>query len=161
MKPREPRRKVLVSARLRDGLGWTSARILNVSSRGLLLRSPRAPRRGAYVEVCHGPHRIVARVMWVNRDRFGVHTQDCVAVDAIAGGPEAVGESGGAIPDSRPKRREPTAEERLERSRKRAGAIQFLWIVGLGAAGGAMVFDAVGGALSRPLSVVSAELSRN
>lgn len=105
---------------------------------------------------------MVARVMWVNRDRFGVHTQDCVAVEAIAGGgPETIEECASAAAGARPKRRELTADERLERSRKRAAAMQFLWIIGLGAAGGAMVFDAVSGALSRPLSVVSAELGRD
>lgn len=152
---------MLVNARLRAGLGWTSARIVNVSSRGLMLRSARAPRPGAYVEVSHGPHHIVARVMWVNQDRFGVHTQDPVAVDLIAGGPEAAGESGLPTDDNRPKRRAATAEERLERSRKWAGAMQFMWIAGLGAAAGTLVFDAVSDALSRPLSVVSAQLARD
>lgn len=161
MKQREPRRKVLVSARLRDGLGWTHARILNVSSRGLLMRSARAPSPGTYVEVCRGHHHIVARVMWVNQDRFGVHTQDSVAVDAIAGCAETVDENTIPTVERRSRRRTPSAHERLERSRKTAAAMQFAWIAGLGAVGGILVFDAVSDALERPLRVVSAELGRN
>lgn len=150
----------MISARLRDGSGWSSARILNVSSRGLLLRASKAPRAGAYVEVCRGPHRIVARVAWVQHDRFGVCTQDAVAIDAItSGGGSGVAEPAILTLPPRAKRRELTADERRERSRKRASAIQFLWVAGFGAAAGALVFDSVKAALSQPLAVVSAELS--
>lgn len=162
MKTREPRRKVMISARLRDGFGWTNVRILNVSSRGLLLHAPKTPDRGAYVEVCRGPHRIVARVMWVHQDRFGVYTQDAVAIDAIAGGGEVATPRAESLTlDRRSKRRRPTAEERGERSRQWASAMQFLWIAGFGAAAATLAFGTVKGALSGPLSIVSAELSQN
>lgn len=149
----------MVSARLRDGFGWTNVRILDVSSRGLLIRSPNAPPRGAYVEVCKGPHRIVARVVWVNQDRFGVCAQDCIAVDAIAAGSAGSQEIANAGVQEPPRRRPPSAEEKLERSRKRAGVMQFAWIVGLGAAAGTVMFSVVRDSLSGPLSVVSAELA--
>lgn len=161
MKPREPRRKVIISARIRDGAGWSSASILNISSRGLLLHAPKTPRPGAYVEVAKGPHHIVARVVWVKQNHFGVCTQDMLPVAAMTAGVDA-GASGTveAAPERRLKRPEPTASERLERSRRRASAMQFLWIAGISVAGGAVAFEAVKGALSRPLSAVSAELTR-
>jgi hypothetical protein len=58
---------VLIEARLRQDRGWTDARILNISRRGLMVRSPAAPLHGTYVEVSRGTHRIVARVVWVSR----------------------------------------------------------------------------------------------
>jgi hypothetical protein len=54
MKTREPRRKVLVGARIRHGLKWDDIRILNVSSRGLCLHSRDAPPRGIYVKLRRG-----------------------------------------------------------------------------------------------------------
>ena len=49
MKQREPRRKVMLSARLRQEVGWSDANILNVSSRGLLLHGTIRPARGSYL----------------------------------------------------------------------------------------------------------------
>jgi hypothetical protein len=150
----------MISARLRDGFGWTNARILDISSRGLLLRASKTPKRGAYVEVCKGPHRIVARVVWVEQDRFGLNTQDLLPIEAITGGTAAsASEAEYLFPQPRLKRREASAAERLERSRRRSGAMQFLWIVGSAAAVGILAFDAVEGSLSRPLSIVSAQLT--
>ncbi len=160
MKPREPRRKVMISARLRDGVGWSDARILDVSSRGLLLRASKTPERGSYVEVCKGPYRIVARVIWVQQDRFGVRTQDTLPIDAITNGVEPSSpEAQNLSPERSLKQREPTSAEQLERSRTWASAMQFLWVAGFGAAAATLVFDTVKSALARPLSVISAELT--
>lgn len=149
----------MISARLRDSQGWSNARILNLSSRGLLLHASRTPQRGTYIEVCKGPHRIVGQVVWVRQDRFGVRTQDKLAVEAIASG----GDAGPPVAESlnlerRAKRRQPTAEERRERSRSVASAMQFMWVAGFGAAAATLAFEAVEGALSEPMSIVSAEL---
>jgi hypothetical protein len=150
----------MISARLRDGCGWSDARILNASTRGLLLHASKTPERGTYVEVCRGPHRIVARVVWVRQQRFGVFTQDAVAIEAITSSGHAAAPTSHSLnSERRSKRRSPTPEERSERSRRMASAMQFVWIAGLGVAGGTLAFDAVKGALSEPLSIVSAKLS--
>ena len=150
----------MISARLRGGFGWTDARILDISSRGLLLSAPKTPQRGAYVEVCRGAHRIVARVVWVKQERFGLRTQDTLPIEAITGEIDAgAPEAANLYPERRAKRRKPTAAESHERSKNRANAMQFVWIVGLAAVAGALAFDAVRTALSQPLSIISAQLA--
>ena len=159
MKPREERRKVMISARLRDSAGWSDARILNVSSRGLLLHARNTPQQGSFVEVARGQHSIVARVVWVRQDRFGVRTQDALAVEAIATGEAAPATPAGAPAASGGlRRREPSSAERLERSRTWARSTEFICILVFGVGAATMVFDTVKGSLSRPLSAVAAEL---
>lgn len=83
MKPREPRRKVMVEARMNHGSRWEDIRILDVSTGGLCLRGDNAPQRGAYVELHRGCHRIIARVVWSHDETFGVVAQDRVPVEAL------------------------------------------------------------------------------
>jgi len=78
MRPREDRRRVMISSRLRCGIQWRDAVIVNVSSRGVGLSAGSPPDPGSYVEIRRGAYLIVARVIWVNGVRFGVRTQDCV-----------------------------------------------------------------------------------
>lgn len=88
MKPREPRRNVMIKARMRAGGSWSDTCILNLSSRGMLLRSAASPGCGSYLEIRRGNHIFVARVVWSGPDRFGVQTQDYVPVDSLAQNPD-------------------------------------------------------------------------
>ena len=90
MKTREPRRKVLVGARIRHGLKWDDIRILDISSRGLCLHGRNAPPRGTYVELRRGRQQIVARVVWTAEEKFGVVAQDPIAVEAVISDPDHV-----------------------------------------------------------------------
>lgn len=54
MKPRELRRKVLISARMRTGASWGDVCLLNLSSRGVLAQAAVPPPKGAYIEVRRG-----------------------------------------------------------------------------------------------------------
>ncbi len=83
MKPREPRHKVLVRARMKAGLEWHDTCILNISSRGMLLQAADPPALGSYLEIRRGALVIVARVMWSKHHRFGVKSQDALPVEAI------------------------------------------------------------------------------
>ena len=148
----------MISARLRDGIGWNDARILNMSSRGLLLHARQAPGRGSYVEISRGAHRIVGRVVWVGKDRFGVRTQDRIPADVISVGADApAAKTQAPNVAGRPPAR--TGPDRMERSRRRASAMQFLWVASFGVAAATVAFDAIKAALSRPLSEVSAQLA--
>jgi hypothetical protein len=83
MTPREPRRSVLIRARMRiDGVR-VDVCILNISSRGLLLQSSAAPSRATYIEIFCGSLTIVGRVVWSKNRRFGIQTQDRLNVDAV------------------------------------------------------------------------------
>ena len=157
MKPRESRRKVLIDARLRHERGWSDARILNISRLGLMARAPTTPARGTYVEIYRGTHRIVARVVWVQDDRFGARAQDAIAVDAIARGEEAPPPALDCS-DRRFKPRAPSSAERAERSRRWSRKAEFLAVSGFGCAAAFLAFDMVRETLSRPLALVEAKL---
>jgi len=147
----------MIEARLRQDCGWADARILNISRRGLLVRSAKAPAHGAYVEICRGAHRIVARVVWVSHDRFGLRSQDAIAVDAIVSGDDAPLPS--PANDRRAFPRRLASEERAEGSRRWSRRLEF-GAVGLFACTAAFfAFDTVRDTLSRPLSLVETTLS--
>ena len=157
MKPREPRRKVLIEARLRQDCGWGDARILNISRQGLLMRSPATPPRGAYVEICRGTHRIVARVVWVGEDRFGVRAQDAIAIDAVLTGEEA------ALPqpanDRRTAPRGRSPAERHHQSRRWSRRLEFAAIALFAGTAALVAFDAAFESLARPLGLIETTLS--
>ena len=81
-RPRELRRRVNIRARLRAKGGWTDARILNISSRGLLISaSARSPVQGTTIELWHGDNVIVGTVVWQEGTRAGVHSNERVPVN--------------------------------------------------------------------------------
>jgi len=83
MKAREQRKRVTTPARMRTDSGWSDVTIRDISSRGMGLRSPRAPRRGDYIELCRHQHKLIGRVMWSDGECFGVLLSDTVAVDDV------------------------------------------------------------------------------
>ena len=157
MKPREPRRKVLIDARLRQDCGWSDARILNISRRGLMARAPKAPPRGAYVELYRGTHRVVARVVWAQHELFGARAQDAIALDAIAGG-KAAPPAPAKVNDRRRARHRPALAERQERNRRWSRRFEFFCVTALGGIAAYFAFDTVGETLARPLNLVEATL---
>ena len=82
-RPREPRRRVIMPARLHSSSGWTDACILNVSSRGLMIHSSRAGPQGSIVELRRGQHAIVACVVWRDGARVGLKTEERLAVEDL------------------------------------------------------------------------------
>lgn len=154
----------MISARMRHGTGWSEARILNISSRGLLIQAPSAPRRGTYVEICRGQHRIVARVVWTQQERFGVFSQDRLPVDSITRGiepPDLPAGAAGCERRSRPREQvRPALVDHLARSRQQSRTIEFLCVVAFGAIAAVLAFDTIRTTLSRPLAQVSASLPR-
>lgn len=160
MRPREPRRKVLIDARLRHEHGWADARILNISRRGLMARAAQVPPRGAYVEISKGTYRIVARVVWVSRDCFGARTQDAIAVEAMANDKDAPRPPTANINnDRRLCLREPDREERRDRSRRLSRGLEFVAVTLFGCSAAYLALDAVRDALSKPLNLVEATLA--
>src|SRR5215213_8031992 len=82
-RPRELRRKVVMPARLRVGSGWANACILNISSRGLMIRSTGAGVPGSVVELRRGDQVILARVVWRHGSRAGLRAEDHLPVEEI------------------------------------------------------------------------------
>lgn len=161
MKPREPRRKVLIKARMRVGAGWNDVCILDISTRGLAMQAAAPPPRGTYLEIRRGGHRITARVMWARHHRFGVQTQDQLAIDDLVDHPERCPpEAGGCAEDAiADRRRAPRSTAvRHEASRMLSRTMEFA-AIGAFAVGAAVVtFGSVAEALE-PLAEASAALT--
>ena len=163
MKTREPRRKVLIAARMRVGARWGDVRILDLSKRGMLVQAADAPERGTYLEIHRGAQAIVARVVWSAGNRFGAYTQDPLNVDALVeeaavkqGEPPAVAEAA----DRPPALRVPSAGERHERNRLVARAFEFVCIATFGFGVAMVLGESLRQALAAPLSITSAALDR-
>ena len=163
LKPRSPRQKVLIKARIRVGAVWSDACILDISKRGLMAQSDSPPPAGAYLELKRGARIIIGRVMWSKERRFGISTQDPLDVEAIIGQPD-----GGAGPNAdRPvaaaavdQHAAARAHERaLQRSRQWSRAFEFLCVALLGLSGCVIVFGAVEKLFARPLAIVAQGLS--
>lgn len=162
MRPREERRRVVISSRLRCGVQWRDALIVNLSSRGVGLSSGSPPSPGAYVEIRRGAYVIIARVKWVDGVRFGVQTQDCVPVDSLIRQPDAaagpVPGNGSLQPEER-RRTARTPRDRHERSRAFGRAFEFGVIAAFGASAALVAFFAVAQVLQQPLEAVHRALS--
>lgn len=161
VKPREPRRKVMIQARMRDGARWTDALILNMSSRGLLVRSDQSPDRGSYLEIRRGPYVIVARVVWSNAGRFGVQTQDLVPPERLMTDPNAqVAPAPSPPPGGHERRAAPRpVENRHEASRQRARAVEFAAISLVGALVAVLVGSAMAEVVAKPLHAAQTALA--
>jgi hypothetical protein len=85
MKAREPRRRVVVPARLNAGPRWVDAVVLNISSRGMLVRSDTAISVGTYVDLRRGGQVIIGRAVWTDGNQFGVRSQDTINIEALLG----------------------------------------------------------------------------
>ncbi len=163
LKTREPRRKVMLNARMRVASTWNDVCILNISTRGVLIQAAEPPARGTYLDLHRGQHAIVGRVAWVEDQRFGVHTQDVLAVEAIIDpGNPAIARLVCVIATEAALERRASpraAQARHQASRMLSRSLEFA-VVGLfGAVLGLAAFNSVGEALGRPLAQLSATIS--
>jgi len=161
---REPRHNVVINSSLRHSGAWQDVRILDISSRGLGLHASSPPGCGSYVEVRRGPHIIIARVVWVKGNRFGVFAQDAVPIHSVISKAKSSGGSLGqrtasdAIFERRAGAR--SRERQHERSRTVARAMEFAFVATLGASAAFLGFDLVKQAVARPLAVVQIALAK-
>ena len=161
MKPREPRKKVMIKARMRVGAAWRDACILDLSSRGLMIQASDPLPGGSYLELRRGRHVIVARVVWSRDRRAGLRTQDALPTEAIiaepdhSAGPPIVA---GAERRAAPAARVPRATDH-EQSRWQSRAWEFASVVFVGAAFATVAYGTVASALERPLEAVEGALA--
>ena len=141
---------------MRGDSGWSDACILNLSSRGLLINSGRPAAEGSVVELRHGDHVIVARVIWRKGTRSGLRTQDRVPVEEIVTGKQAP-----ALRLTAPQW--PAAERRKqprthEENRLRSRVLEFASVAVIGGFLAATLFSMVEQAFARPLAAVHSAL---
>jgi hypothetical protein len=150
---------------MRLGTSWRDVTILNISSRGLLLQSVSPPQRGTYAEVRRGNHVLVARVIWVNGQRFGLRTQDRLDIEGLINELDCSATEFRKVPatlapvDRRSARRDPHGlAERHERGRHASRLAQFVCVTTFGALIATAASAAIGEALARPLTILSGTL---
>lgn len=151
----------MIKARMRTGASWNDAVILNLSSRGLLVRADPSPSRGSYLEIRRGAHVIVARVVWAGSDRFGVRTQDPVPADSLVRDPDsaAIAAKPGSA-DAQERRATPRSiEVRHEASRHKGKSAEFAVVVLAGGIAAMFIGSAVVGTVAEPLMDVQAALA--
>ena len=157
MKPRDPRHKVLIRARLKAGPEWHDTCILNISSRGMLMQAAEPPVRGSYLEIRRGALLIVAKVVWTRHHRFGVRTQDVLPIEAIIADVAApvIGE-GVRVGERRRARRQQLPAE--QRSRHQGRMIEFGFAVALVLGGAVFAVSEIHALLAAPVDIASAAL---
>lgn len=155
LRQREQRRRVMLPARMRGKCGWSDACILNMSSRGMLIYSKGIAEPGAFVEIRRGGQLVVGRVVWRENQRIGLHSQDPVRIaDIINSAAAAVegGQPGGEIAERR------YVPRKADNSLTYARAMEFMFVVLLGATLAASVAYEVRDALGTPFTAVRAAL---
>lgn len=160
-RPREPRIRVHVPARMCSGETWHDITILNISSRGLMARTNVVPPARSYVEIRRGAKvLIVGKVVWHDDRHFGIRTQDRIGISMMSDD----GSAAAAPHDPAVERRaQPRAEandpaEAFARNRQRAALFQFAALSGGGVAGAIVIANVVMDVLSRPLAAVASQL---
>lgn len=159
MKPREERHKTLIRARMRSVAGWSDVCILNLSLHGAGMQCASPPGRGTYVEIRRGGHVIIARVAWSNGHRFGVRSQEAIAIEAVIAEPRA-GDPAAARPAAQPfeRRARPRAQPRHDASRQVGRAAEFACIALFGAGAAIALYGIVEEALARPAMAITAAM---
>lgn len=88
-RPRETRRTVRLSVRVRTEAGWFDATVRNMSERGMGLDGHLPLRRNQFVEIARGRHRVVGRIVWSDDAACGLRAQDAVDIAGFLAGPRA------------------------------------------------------------------------
>jgi hypothetical protein len=159
LKQREPRLNVMIKARVRAGASWSDALILNMSSKGMMVRSDQPLGRGSFLEIRRGPYVIVARVVWADGGRFGIQTQDPVpAANALADPPAAIpAEASISTSDRRSAAR--SVQVRHATSRHKGKALEFAAIALVCGLFALLLGGAVADVMAKPLGVAEAALA--
>ena len=162
MKAREPRRRVMVAARMRTEDGWSDVLIRNISSRGALIETGTTAPRDKFVEVRTGHLVLVGRVAWRNKSQFGIQTQDKVNIDAVAQRPSTPYKRDANAPAVE-RRAEARTTESLawmaERSKMIASSAQYIFLaVCIALVVSGLAWQAYA-ALSKPMDRISEKLA--
>lgn len=160
MKAREDRKKVMIRARMRDGVHWHDVCVLNMSTYGLGIQTAEPPQRGIYVEICRGRHSIIARVAWSKGHKAGLRAQDAIYLPGFvddADNPVSAGPAVGGWPVER-RRVARSAAERHELSRFKARSIEFACLALIGGALATTALGIIQQAVAQPLSRITKAL---
>lgn len=161
-RPRENRKSVRISVRVRTDDGWVDATVRNVSTRGMMLHSLRPLRRNEFIEVSRGRYRIVGRIVWSQGAGCGMRTQDQVDIAGLLGQSSAptagIGKRQGARVSARPAVVR-TIDEQAQASRVLGQRFEQIVILIVGAAVSMLAASSAYEALASPLHEVEVALA--
>jgi hypothetical protein len=147
----------MLPARLRVGVRWSDACILNISSRGLMISAGNAFVEGSTVEVRRGAHAILARVMWREGPKAGLWADEPLPVeDIVTMAQSATLEVTAADSLTMERRRRKRAI--YDDSRQRARALQFAFSVVVAVGLSAAILSMVQHAFGKPIAIVGSVL---
>lgn len=161
-KARETRHTVLIPARMHSGASWSDVVIHNLSANGALIACDDAPERGSYVDIRRGRQTIIGRVVWQKGRFFGIRARETIDINTITNEPRLAGKPKAANkPEAGQERRaharmnaDADVARRLEQSRRRSSALQFMVFAVAAFSIAAFAAVQVKEVLSRPLSRV-------
>lgn len=160
MKKREPRRRVLVRARMRIGANWGDVVIHNMSSRGMLVAVDGDFRPGNVIEIRRIHHVVIGRVVWRQGLYMGIRTQDPIDMDGIVSAKPPASKPGtaAASSDRRAAPRVASVAERAEASRQLSRLFQFAALLGVIVTASVIIAGEVRNLLGTPLEQVARHL---
>ena len=162
VKPRGPRGKISIPARMRSEEPITDVWIRNVSSRGMRIQADHPPRRGSYVELTLPNLEVVGRVVWTVGCNFGVHLTERIDIDALIKGlppPPPRLANHGDRPEGLPERRGAArTEDQLARSRHIASLLQYGALTVFAVLAGFGILAVVHDVLSGTVAAISGHL---
>jgi hypothetical protein len=142
---------------MRVNSSWSDACILNISSRGLMIQVGRGAPNADMVELRRGRHVIVARVVWRDGSRAGLHCDDRLPVEEILLLSQApalqLTAPQGAVVERRQQQR-----GAHERSRVRGRLFEFASVAVIGCGLAVTLFTMVEEALAKPMVAIRAAL---
>ena len=154
-KPRELRRRVLIPAQVRvDGV-WSAAHILNLSSRGMMIRTLGPIDKGTELQIRQSDQLINATVMWRHGTCAGLKVVERIAVEQIMSesGDPALQLTASAPAQGERARRRPPVEARI-----RARFVQFAALTLFAATLAGLAAVTAQKAMAQPFAAVQAAL---
>jgi hypothetical protein len=143
--------------RMRIGARWSDACILNISSRGLMIRSASRIAEGSVVELRRGEHVIHGRVVWKDGAKAGLQSDERLPVDDILTLSQSPSLQLTAA-DSQKLDRRGKPRPIYQDSRLRAHVVQFVGTLVIAAGLSAAVLSMVERAMVKPLALVELAL---
>lgn len=144
----------MLPARVRTNSGWSDACILNLSSRGLLVRANFIALEDGFVELWQGDHAISARIVWREGLKAGLRAEDPIPVDQLL----SLSATQSAQLCTAPYRNVERRKHPRADSRARAHAFEFASITLVAAALALGFCFWVGDALAQPLVLIRTAL---
>jgi hypothetical protein len=140
---------------MRTATGWSDARILNLSSRGLMINANTAALRANRVEIWHQEYLITATVVWRRGTRAGLRAENPIPVEGIMALSQAPSLQLTAQQAPAERRKKPRSHDD---SRFRARIYEFVSLTVIGAFLAIAAFAMIEQMFAKPLLAVRAAL---